>query len=384
MTAAAVHGDLAGGGVRMRVLREQSLRDIGWQQVAELDWSSFGIVLGAGGMTGGAFEAGVLLALQWDHGIRPHDADVLVGTSAGSVGGTLLSLGFDAADIAAMLLGAPHHLAPRDDELVFPFGVTLPAIVLRRLFRTPTPAVCMQSALHLARGRMRLVLLDWLRCGEVDPREFVSAFERVQWADHPRLKICVTDVGDGGRVVLDADHPGRLIDAVAASCSVPTVMAPVECGGRTFVDGGLWSPTNADVVAGPDGPRTVVILSPMSGTNSATAIGRISARFAAWRLADELRRFDPAQTVLVIEPTGALSAAVIDDALHGDAVGPVVLGAFTGPSACVGTPDHGGAAASVSSASVASADPASAARGSPGRTRTAAASASAAGCGVTT
>jgi len=73
-------------------------------------------------------------------------------------------------------------------------------------------------------------------------------------------------------------------------------------------------------------------VSPMSGNRAATVIGRVSARFAVRQLADELRRFDPSQSVLVIEPTGALSAAVVDDALDDAIVGDVVLGAFTAPA----------------------------------------------------
>jgi NTE family protein len=36
--------------------------------------------------------------------------------------------------------------------------------------------------------------------------------------------------------------------AVQASCAIPGVFTPMVAGGRSYVDGGVWSPTNADAV----------------------------------------------------------------------------------------------------------------------------------------
>ena len=52
-----------------------------------------GLVLGAGGVIGHAFHAGVLAALADDTGWDPRRADVIVGTSAGSIAGALLRAG---------------------------------------------------------------------------------------------------------------------------------------------------------------------------------------------------------------------------------------------------------------------------------------------------
>ena len=47
-------------------------------------------------------------------------------------------------------------------------------------------------------------------------------------------------------------------EAVEASCTVPWLFAPVEIGGREYVDGGVWVPTNLDAApAGPRYPRPV-------------------------------------------------------------------------------------------------------------------------------
>ncbi|MCW3046937.1 MAG: patatin-like phospholipase family protein, partial [Solirubrobacterales bacterium] len=74
-----------------------------------------------------------------------------------------------------------------------------------------------------------------------------------------RLRICCVDKASGKRVVFGA--PGApaatVADAVTASCSIPWVFAPVEIGGREYVDGGVWSVTNLDVA--PAGRDTQVL-----------------------------------------------------------------------------------------------------------------------------
>ena len=60
-----------------------------------------GLVLGAGGSVGHAFHAGVLAALSDATGWDARDADVIVGTSAGSVVGALLRAGLSGPDLAA-------------------------------------------------------------------------------------------------------------------------------------------------------------------------------------------------------------------------------------------------------------------------------------------
>ncbi len=52
-----------------------------------------GVVLGAGGTVGLAYEAGVLMALKELGGVDAAEADLLVGTSAGSIVGTQLRRG---------------------------------------------------------------------------------------------------------------------------------------------------------------------------------------------------------------------------------------------------------------------------------------------------
>ena len=75
-----------------------------------------------------------------------------------------------------------------------------------------------------------------------------------------RLRIAAVDRASGRRVMFGA--PGapparRSREAVLASCAVPGVFAPVRIGGREYVDGGVWSPTNLD--AAPAGRGSSVL-----------------------------------------------------------------------------------------------------------------------------
>ncbi|MGH3466527.1 MAG: patatin-like phospholipase family protein, partial [Thermocrispum sp.] len=58
--------------------------------------------------------------------------------------------------------------------------------------------------------------------------------------------------------------PAELADAVAASCAIPGFYHPVTIGGRRYVDGGVYSSTSADLLAG-EPLDEVLVLAPMAG-----------------------------------------------------------------------------------------------------------------------
>jgi NTE family protein len=76
-----------------------------------------------------------------------------------------------------------------------------------------------------------------------------------------RLRVCTVDAGSGGRVVFGSRSapPASVGLAVAASCAIPAVFAPVRIGDRWYVDGGAWSPTNADAAPAGRGDRVLVL-----------------------------------------------------------------------------------------------------------------------------
>jgi len=326
--------------VRITIVDEGASRTASWWDLHRLDWSKFGLVLGAGGVTGMAFEAGVLLGLGIDHGVDPTAATDLVGTSAGSIVAALVALGLDSADLAAVIAGVPRHFSERAMH-INPFFVdgsipTLPG--LGRLIRWQRPRDVVVLTQLAAHRHYRAALLRVLRDGDYDMSGHIAFFQGQAWPAARRLRLCVTDSANGSRVVLDEADATDLHDAVLASCAVPGVMRSVRIGERCFVDGGVVSPTSADLLARRlDGegtaPDLVVVISPMSGTATRSLQGALGTRYATRRLRRELALFGPDQTVVVIEPVGALSRLVVDDSLGGGSATKILQTAFTLASA---------------------------------------------------
>jgi NTE family protein len=125
------------------------------------------------------------------------------------------------------------------------------------------------------------------------------------------LWICSVDLLTGRRAVFGRDEdlpPASVGEAVEASCAIPAVFRPVELGGRRYVDGGVHSPTNADVLADTDLDLDLVIVSsPMSASSGATRLDRRNFHhLQLQREAERVRavtgaevvRFEPSDQVL--------------------------------------------------------------------------------------
>ena len=115
------------------------------------------------------------------------------------------------------------------------------------------------------------------------------------WAPHPNLWLVATDYQTGERVVFGrkGSPTADLADAVAASCAVPSFYSPVSIGGRLYIDGGVNSVSNLDLLAG-ESLDLVICLNPMSsrhqprGFKPLPRLGRGPAR--AWAAASATRR----------------------------------------------------------------------------------------------
>jgi NTE family protein len=230
--------------------------------LADLSNRRVGLVLGAGGSTGIAYHAGTLLALGNDFGWDPRTADVIVGTSAGSVVATLLRGGLDVDDLAAWSASVPP----------------LPAGVQRRATLDDAEAVRPRlvrprwSSANWAGSRpmrrpvaIRSLGVSMLPRGFVDARAALAALAALHEGRWPSAALWINAVrrADGRRVVFGRDATAPLGDAVAASCAIPGLFTPVRIGGASYVDGGAHSPTNADVLRTAN-VDTVIVLSPMS------------------------------------------------------------------------------------------------------------------------
>jgi NTE family protein len=75
------------------------------------------------------------------------------------------------------------------------------------------------------------------------------------------LLITAVEASTGEFRAFDRNSGVSLVDAVAASCAVPSVWPPVTIDGRRWIDGGTHSLLNADLASGYD---QVVLLAPLT------------------------------------------------------------------------------------------------------------------------
>ena len=111
-------------------------------------------------------------------------------------------------------------------------------------------------------------------------RETVRATCATGWAPHPNFWAVAVDYATGDRTPFGrADAPDcDLADAVAASCAIPGFYRSVRIGPRRYVDGGVHSTTNLDLLALSD-LDLVMCLSPTSSLH-ATAPRTVGERLA--------------------------------------------------------------------------------------------------------
>ena len=104
-----------------------------------------GLVLGAGGVTGLAYHVAALAAFDHDLGWDPRTADIVVGTSAGSVVAALLRRGIPASDLSAVAVGGETSASPEALARALRDRPEFPPLSLRsmvgRLPRLPTRAL---------------------------------------------------------------------------------------------------------------------------------------------------------------------------------------------------------------------------------------------------
>jgi NTE family protein len=204
------------------------------------------LVLGGGGVTGVAWEIGVLAGLA-ACGVDLTDADLVVGTSAGSV------VGVDVRSGRSLAESYDRQLAPPTGEIAAKMGraVLVRYLLVITLSRDPARAGRRFGALALRAKTMP----------ESSRRKVIESRLPVFEWPHGPLKITAVDAASGEFTVFDATSGVGLVDAVGASCAVPGVWPPVSIGDRRYIDGGMRSAANAHLAAG---YRRVVILAPLT------------------------------------------------------------------------------------------------------------------------
>jgi NTE family protein len=278
-----------------------------------------GLVLGAGGVMGGAWLTGGLHALATETGWDPATADRIVGTSAGAMMGALLASGvppwfmvahsagetFEGLQDAA---GRPQREASRSAGAVFRIdrGTRLP-------IGPGSWRLALSSLSNPTRHTPSTLVGGWLPRGMISTEPLKDTVRRVVpegWVEHPGTWIVACDYTTGRRVAFGREDapPAGLVDAVAASCAIPGFFTPVKIGEREYVDGGMRSTSNLDLLRD-EGLDLVVCLNPTSSLHPTQAwnpVERVAAvlrNASGRRLGSEARGLRAAGTrVVLIQP----------------------------------------------------------------------------------
>ena len=237
------------------------------------------LVLGAGGVTGGAFHAGVLSALVEATGWDPRTAELMVGTSAGSATAAVLRAGLSAPDLAARAERAP--LSPEGTALLRSAGAPtgpppVPDGPRLRFGRPAAPEILVGALRRPWQVRPAALMAGLLPAGTVPTGAIADGMNALHgngWPAKPTW-LCAVRLHDASLVAFGRDDAPvvSIGDAVAASCAIPGFFKPAEIDGERYVDGGVHSLTNVGEAALVK-PDLVIVSSPMSRAGS----GRYSA-----------------------------------------------------------------------------------------------------------
>jgi NTE family protein len=199
------------------------------------------LVLGGGGVAGIAWEIGLLAGLD-EAGLALRDADLVVGTSAGSAVAAQLVSGLPLAELLARQVD-PAKQAPEIPAVVDPEKMAA-------IFGFDQENPPDREALRAQIGRIALLTET---VSEAERRAVIAARVPVDaWPEQPELLIVAVDANTGDERVFGRESGVSLIDAVAASCAVPGIWPPVTIGDTRYVDGGVRSAENADLATGED------------------------------------------------------------------------------------------------------------------------------------
>jgi NTE family protein len=253
-----------------------------------------GLVLGAGGTVGMAYIAGALRALELEGGFQPDSADLVVGTSAGSVVGSYLRSGWTTEDFWQLAHGTHPRMPALDDgsNSVMAPAYRSPLGLVRR--GVGSAYVMAQSVLRLpittVPGPLRRAFPGGLYSMR-ENRERLTAELTKEWPDRD-LWLVAVDILSGRRIVLGREGAPEcdLATAVQASCAIPGVYKPVRVGDVTLVDGGAHSTTNLDL-AGKAGCELILCVAPMAFDTSdrlPSAVHRLVRMFPARKLSSEV------------------------------------------------------------------------------------------------
>jgi len=183
------------------------------------------LVLGGGGVTGIAWEIGVLAGLAAS-GIDLTSADAVIGTSAGAFVGTAVASGHDLEALAAA------QSAPDPDEI----NVAASQETIVAWFNAFGAGDA--TSVGAAFGQIAMENPEPVP-PEVRRTIVEGRLVTTEWPDS--LKVTAVDADTGVLQIFDRHSGVELVDAVSASGAVPGVWPIARINGRSFVDGGMVS-----------------------------------------------------------------------------------------------------------------------------------------------
>jgi NTE family protein len=262
------------------------------------------LVLGAGGVLGESWMNAVLAGMEEASGFDARECEGYVGTSAGSIVAAALAGGLSPDHRLGELPAQPEPEATSDvggvGQALRAGVATVAAPVAALALPTMAPGGALVRRIALGRAPRGTQSLRGLG----DRIDSMGA----EWDG--RLAVAAVELESGRRVMFGRDGaPEATIgQAVEASCAIPTYFRPIEIGGREYVDGGAWSPTNMDTARVRRGTR-VLCLNPTASIPALGVASRSVARVEA----------------LVLERRGANVDIVSPDEASVDALGPNLM-----------------------------------------------------------
>ncbi len=209
---------------------------------------SSALVLAGGGVTGIAWETGVLMGLH-QRGLRLiENVDIVIGTSAGATVGAQILSGLSIEELFERQISDEHHeISPNID-------LELLAKVFGELGAGGTDT-------DLQRQRIGDIALHAPTISEKERRHVIEM--RLPNHNWPKTPLVLTAIKSesGEFVTWNKDSGVSLIDAVASSCAVPSVWPCVTINNTKYYDGGLRTSTNAHLAAG---YKEVYVIAPLT------------------------------------------------------------------------------------------------------------------------
>jgi NTE family protein len=220
------------------------------------------LVFGGGGSAGNAWEIGVIAGL-FDAGLDVTEADLIIGTSAGSTAAAQISSATQPTELLANILAAAPR--PRTGP-VGPDGGRVQNVPVANHMEITSGIIAAAADAADMRRRMGAAALEMGAApdgsGQTQWRATVAArLPSQHWPQRPLLIVAV-DAHTGEPVVFDRHSGVDLADAVAASCANGFGVAPYSIGDNRYIDGGYRTNENADLAAG---CGRVLVLSPFGG-----------------------------------------------------------------------------------------------------------------------